>query len=524
MRTLISILLLLPSLAFGQASPVRLDGVWVVPVRAADGYSTTQQFRSQLATGTAPFVAASTTASDINVLKLNGQADAYYLNATNLASGTLPAARFPALTGDITTTAGSLATAIGAGKVTNTMLAGSIASVKLVGTDIVTVGTITTGTWTGTAIAVASGGTGGTTAAAARTNLGMGTSDTPQFAKLGLGVSPTGVEIVQVSTADSAGRFAVMDATASTTGRIVFKKSGVLQSILGFGNAGELFSLALAGSTALRAENALMLGVGSSHAMVIREIGYAPGNGYIGVGGHTDPLSVFEISGESDPELGIRSTNVVTGRRYTIQSGSLGTLTIIDRTTNVNRLAISTAGSLQLSTVGEWIKGTNTAGAAQPLIRARGAGYSQVTYPGAQVGQTGDHVALFIDPASVAGGSFGGNTNELLLPNSVQVLQANSGGTDWIYPALVLSDGKLGIGMTPVKTLDVTGTFRVSGIATMGAPITLMGYTVATLPTGVTGHMAYVTNAIAPSYGVTVVGGGAIVTPVFYDGATWKAH
>jgi hypothetical protein len=63
----------------------------------------------------------------------------------------LGAARFPALTGDVTTTAGSLATAIGAGKVTNTML---------VGTDIATVGTITAGTWHGTVVSGLYGGTG----------------------------------------------------------------------------------------------------------------------------------------------------------------------------------------------------------------------------------------------------------------------------------------------------------------------------------------------------------------------------
>jgi len=41
---------------------------------------------------------------------------------------------------------------IGAGKVTNAMLAGSIAASKLIGTDIATVGTITTGTWQATPI------------------------------------------------------------------------------------------------------------------------------------------------------------------------------------------------------------------------------------------------------------------------------------------------------------------------------------------------------------------------------------
>jgi hypothetical protein len=72
----------------------------------------------------------------------------------------LGAARFPALTGDVTTTAGSLATAIGAGKVTNAMLAGSITAANLVGTDIATVGTITAGTWHGTVISGLYGGTG----------------------------------------------------------------------------------------------------------------------------------------------------------------------------------------------------------------------------------------------------------------------------------------------------------------------------------------------------------------------------
>lgn len=50
-----------------------------------------------------------------------------------------------ALTGDVTMNASGV-TAIGAGKVTNAMLAGSIAASKLVGTDIATVGTVTAGT------------------------------------------------------------------------------------------------------------------------------------------------------------------------------------------------------------------------------------------------------------------------------------------------------------------------------------------------------------------------------------------
>lgn len=50
------------------------------------------------------------------------------------------------------------------------------------------------------------------------------------------------------------------------------------------------------------------------------------------------------------------------------------------------------------------------------------------------------------------------------------------------------------------------------------------GYTVATLPTGVTGATAYVTDALTPAYLNPVVGGGTVVTPVFYNGTTWVCH
>ena len=66
---------------------------------------------------------------------------------------------------------GALVSTGDTGTVTNAMLGGSIGASKLVGTDITTVGTIGTGTWQGTAVAVAYGGTGAATAAGARTNL-----------------------------------------------------------------------------------------------------------------------------------------------------------------------------------------------------------------------------------------------------------------------------------------------------------------------------------------------------------------
>lgn len=70
----------------------------------------------------------------------------------------------------ITGTSGKITVSDGDGVAGNPTL--TIASDYVGQTSITTLGTITTGTWTGTAIAVANGGTGSTTAAGARTNLG----------------------------------------------------------------------------------------------------------------------------------------------------------------------------------------------------------------------------------------------------------------------------------------------------------------------------------------------------------------
>lgn len=55
-------------------------------------------------------------------------------------------------------------------------------------------------------------------------------------------------------------------------------------------------------------------------------------------------------------------------------------------------------------------------------------------------------------------------------------------------------------------------------------PLRLKGYTVATLPAGTAGDTAYCTDLLAPGFLVAAVGGGAVVGPVFYNGAAWVAY
>jgi hypothetical protein len=78
--------------------------------------------------------------------------------------------------------------------------------------------------------------------------------------------------------------------------------------------------------------------------------------------------------------------------------------------------------------------------------------------------------------------------------------------------ARITSGGEVLVGLT-----SATGVAKLQ----VSGPIRTTGYTVATLPAGTVGMRTYVTDALAPSFGVAVAGSGAVTIPVFYDGANW---
>lgn len=77
---------------------------------------------------------------------------------------------------------------------------------------------------------------------------------------------------------------------------------------------------------------------------------------------------------------------------------------------------------------------------------------------------------------------------------------------------------------TGADNLNVSLLPSGTGVVLANAPVRLKGYTVATLPAGTQGDTAFVTDAIAPTFLGALVGGGAIVTPVFYNGTAWVSH
>lgn len=105
---------------------------------------------------------------------------------------------------------------------------------------------------------------------------------------------------------------------------------------------------------------------------------------------------------------------------------------------------------------------------------------------------------------------------KLSVSNSLTL--AGTDGTTMTFP---------GTSATIART-DAANTFAgnqtFSAIIIASAQVRLKGYTVATLPAGTQGDTAFCTDLLAPGFLVAAVGGGAVVGPVFYNGGAWVAY
>jgi hypothetical protein len=127
------------------------------------------------------------------------------------------------------------------------------------------------------------------------------------------------------------------------------------------------------------------------------------------------------------------------------------------------------------------------------------------------------HSAAYSTTLNACGGSGTNNAGASLTIAGGKGTGNAAGGNVIFQTSTTLGSGTT---LQTLATRLTIGELRV----TAEVPIKLMGYTVATLPAGAVGDMAYVTDALAPAFLVAIAGGGAIVTPVFYDGVNWVAH
>ena len=184
--------------------------------------------------------------------------------------------------------------------------------------------------------------------------------------------------------------------------------------------------------------------------------------------------------------------------------------------------------------------GSNTDSAFADTTYANDANWTQIT---TDVSEMVQHTAAIPDPRyvmltnttayryySIKAATCWGGTNIGLRHLELQI--ENTSPAQKIVP--LVNSGKLTSGRVPFATtngrlkddasLTYDGTILSATKIVSNGAIRLKGYTVATLPTGTTGDTAYVTDALAPTFLATIVGGGAVVTPVFYNGSAWVGY
>lgn len=90
------------------------------------------------------------------------------------------------------------------------------------------------------------------------------------------------------------------------------------------------------------------------------------------------------------------------------------------------------------------------------------------------------------------------------------------GSSNLASPDAGISRNASGVIQVSTTTANSLGTLLANTLRTNG-------FTVATLPTGVTGARAYVTDQLTacPAVGAALTGGGAVVCPTFYNGSAW---
>jgi hypothetical protein len=201
-------------------------------------------------------------------------------------------------------------------------------------------------------------------------------------------------------------------------------------------------------------------------------------------------------------------------------------------------VASTTAGMYQFGGAHAWyVAPSGTAGDAISFTQAMTLGADGLL----QIGMTGGNVAdgklnvaatgtgagtantrLFMSGYELTSGNgaglwFGARNNENTGVIGSRTASGNIAfetysGAAWGERARITSGGELLVGLTSatgVALLQVSGAIRTTG------------FTVATLPAGTVGMRTYVTDALAPAFGVAVAGSGAVTIPVFYDGANW---
>lgn len=205
-----------------------------------------------------------------------------------------------------------------------------------------------------------------------------------------------------------------------------------------------------------------------------------------------------------------------------VDGGANGNITV-----TVNDYALTLGKLIQLSTMGVLGNPTDVTGAVQN-IQANGD-KSVLHVNGVLMEFTTIDSTYVSDFAEAAQDAVGG-----ILTDSTSIDFTYNDGANTITATVITANPTALIGLAavngtaatpmrsdaaPALSQAIAPTWTGKHIFTL--PPRTPGYTVATLPAGAAGDRAYVTDATAPTFLGALVGGGAVVCPVFHNGTAW---
>ena len=223
-------------------------------------------------------------------------------------------------------------------------------------------------------------------------------------------------------------------------------------------------------------------------------------------------------TGRDNASFGFQSLLANQSGQYNV---AIGSLTLSSNVSGSNNIALgANAGSANTASNGVFL-GYNT-------IAGSGS-YNTVVGNNASGGSSSGTFNVCI--GHYAGNALTSGSNNVIIgkqgattttgSSNIYIGYQVTGSAVGVTNEIAIGANAVGLGTNTI-VLGVSGTttlFQTYGVTKS------TNYTVATLPSASTsgvGARAFVTDALAPSFGVTVVTGGAIATPVYSDGSVWK--
>ena len=221
-------------------------------------------------------------------------------------------------------------------------------------------------------------------------------------------------------------------------------------------------------------------------------------------------------------------TGVVMTRSSGSTAGTYPTATIVVSGGSVTTVTITSAGAQFKDT-------TTVLTAPAASIGGTGSGFS---VPVATLSTASNNTAIGLNSmVALTTGSYNTGLGQQTLSNATTAQQNTALGFQ-AGSTITTGSNNLILGNTAAASTTTVSNeitlgnssitaFRIPGLTITGGAkwMNFGSSTVALLPAAATaglGAMAFVTDALAPTFGSTVAGGGAVASPVYSDGTNWK--